>query len=82
MDRPVYLTASLYLLKYDCPAGPSSPAITVAMIDVEQDRIVPVLDLSGRGSRSFPVEAEGRYVFQVTCHATPPGKWWIECLQL
>jgi len=88
MDQPVYLTASLYLLKYDCPpgiAGPastSSPTLMVEMVDVEQDRIMPVMGVAGKGSQSFSVETEGRYVFQVTCHAARDKKWRIECSQL
>ncbi len=82
MDQPVYLTASQYLLKYDCPTSALSSTLKVDMVDVEQDRIVPVMSVSGRGSQPFPVETEGHYVFQVTSHAAPNKKWRIECLQL
>ncbi len=74
MDQPVYLTASLYRLKYDCSA------ITIRLAEVEQDRIIPLMDVTGRGSQSFAVEADGRYVFQVECR--PGAKWRIECVQL
>ncbi|HEX3050813.1 MAG TPA: hypothetical protein VHP83_09185 [Aggregatilineaceae bacterium] len=74
MDQPVHLTASLYRLKYDCSA------VKIKLAEVDQDVIIPLMDVTGRGSQSFAVEADGRYVFQVECR--PAAKWRIECVQL
>lgn len=80
MDRPIYLTASLYMLKYDCPPPVS---LKIEMVNVDQDAIISVMDAAGTGSQTFSVEADGAYVFQVSCNALYHHKQWrIECVQL
>jgi hypothetical protein len=80
MDQPIYLTASLYLLKYDCPPPAS---LKIEMVDVAQDAIISVMDITGTGSQTFSVESDGQYVFQVTYDALyHHKKWRVECIQM
>lgn len=88
MDRSVYLTASLYMLKYNCPPektnyGVPAPSVKIGMVNVEQDEVMPVMEVSGTGSQTFSVPTDGHYVFQVTCDVDRQHKkWQIECVQL
>lgn len=96
MHEAVYLNAGTYRLKYQFPHPAMEkqyhgkdwdyidvPSVKVEAIAVAQNEPILIMETSSKGSQTFSMEADGRYVFQVTCHPdSHMEKWKIECTKL